>query len=101
MPQWNSQRASGRRAAEGLAKHVPTGDPSMNFRTLSFAAAAAGSLAFVGCGGSDDDFSVPPAEQLRTACPGLGGQTVAASAIGLPSGNATIASATFVPAAAQ
>ncbi|MGK9166650.1 tannase/feruloyl esterase family alpha/beta hydrolase [Inquilinus limosus] len=44
---------------------------------------------------------VPGADELKAACPGLAGQAVPPSAIGLPSGPAAIVSATFVPAAPQ
>ena len=42
---------------------------------------------------------MPSAEQLGAACPALAGKTIPASAIGLPSGDATVASAVLVAAA--
>ncbi len=57
------------------------------------------------CGGGHDDSGntpdVPSSEVLKSACPTLSGQTIAASTIGLPSGNATVTSATFIAAAPQ
>jgi feruloyl esterase len=43
--------------------------------------------------------TTPSAEQLKGACPTLNGQSIPSSSIGLPSGNASITSATFVAAA--
>ena len=64
--------------------------------------AAIGCLGLLGaCGGDDDDFTIPSAGQLTAACPALAGKSIAGSAIGLPSGSATITSATFVPAAPE
>jgi hypothetical protein len=66
------------------------------------AAAAAAALALIGCSSGDDpDAGVPSAAQLATTCPTLAGKSIASAAIGLPSGNATINSATFVPAVAE
>ena len=45
--------------------------------------------------------SASDATALQAACPSLTGMTIPASAIGLPSGTASIESATFVPAVAQ
>ena len=45
--------------------------------------------------------ALPSGEQLKAACRTLAGRTVPASSIGLPSGDATITSATLVDAAAQ
>jgi hypothetical protein len=42
--------------------------------------------------------SRPTPESLQSACPQLARQTIPPSSIGLPSGAATVASATFVPA---
>ena len=64
-------------------------------------------VAVWGCGGSDDNgggtgpVSLPAAEQLKTACPTLAGRAIPAASIGLPSGNATVASATLVAAVPQ
>lgn len=44
---------------------------------------------------------MPDTTALQQACPALAGRTVPASEIGLASGSGTVASATFVPAAAQ
>lgn len=49
----------------------------------------------------DDSRDVPTPEQLIAACPTLAGQIIRSDSIGLPSGNATVASATFIPAAPQ
>lgn len=57
-------------------------------------------MCLAACGGTSDS-SPPTAQSLQTACPGIAGTHVAASQIGLPSGAATVASATFVAAAAQ
>lgn len=58
-----------------------------------------------GCGGSDDNGAgpapLPSAEQLRAACPTLAGRVIPATAIGLPSGTATVATATLVAAVPQ
>jgi len=70
---------------------------------LSCGTVAAGAL-LTACFGGDDDsapVAVPTAEELKAACPALTGQTILARAIGLASGNATVASAVFVPAAPQ
>jgi feruloyl esterase len=59
------------------------------------------------CGGGHDDNghvpepTVPSSEALKSACPTLSGQTIAASTIGLPSGAATVTSATLMAAALQ
>src|SRR5205823_1850322 len=45
-----------------------------------------------------DTMALPGADQLKAACPTLAGQTIPAASIGLPSGNATIATATFTAA---
>lgn len=45
--------------------------------------------------------SAPTAQELKSTCPSLAGRSIAASFIGLPSGSATITSATFVAAAPQ
>jgi len=44
--------------------------------------------------------TAPTADALRSACPSLSGQTIPAARIGLPSGDATVASAALVPAVA-
>lgn len=51
--------------------------------------------------GSDSPPPIPEASALQQACPGLSGATVAAGRIGLPSGDATIDSATLVAAAGE
>jgi feruloyl esterase len=43
----------------------------------------------------------PTAEELKSTCPRLAGYTIPPSAIGLPSGVATLASATYSPAATE
>lgn len=67
--------------------------------------AAMASASLAACGGSSSSIvgqsTIPSAQVLRGTCPALAGTTVPSSAIGLPSGNAVITSATFVPAAAQ
>ena len=45
--------------------------------------------------------ALPGAEQLKAACATLAGRVIAAASIGLPSGNASIASATMVAANAS
>jgi len=52
--------------------------------------------------GRAEDGPVAPAgaEQLKTACPKLAGRVIPAASIGLPSGDASIASATLVAASA-
>lgn len=72
----------------------------MKLARLGIAVTAAAFLTLPGCGG-DDDAVIPSADQLRTDCPTLNGKVIAASSIGLPSGSATISSATFVAAAAE
>ncbi|KAF1023893.1 MAG: Mono(2-hydroxyethyl) terephthalate hydrolase [Paracidovorax wautersii] len=62
---------------------------------------AAACLALTACGSGDEPAEGPSAVELQARCPSLAGQTIAASAIGLPSGAASIGSATFVPAVAQ
>jgi feruloyl esterase len=52
-------------------------------------------------GGGGDDFTVPSADALKSACPSLSGKVIASSAIGLASGDAAVTSATFVPAVAE
>lgn len=65
------------------------------------------SMALWGCGSGDDGGSaaaapaLPSADQLKTVCPTLAGRVIPAASIGLPSGNATVGSATFVAAAPQ
>jgi feruloyl esterase len=68
-------------------------------RALAFAFAAT-SAVLSGCDIGDDDEPPPSptAQELQAACPGLQGQTIPAASIGLPSGNATVNSATFVAA---
>ena len=60
---------------------------------------------FAACSSDDDDPAAPTppsaAEALKSACPGLAGATVPASAIGLPSGAATVDSAIVVAAVDQ
>jgi feruloyl esterase len=75
----------------------------MKLRALKLVlGAGAVALALAACGGRNhDDFNVPTADQLKSACPTLSGKLVASSAIGLPSGNATVTSATFVPASPE
>ena len=59
-------------------------------------------LLLAGCGGGGgDDFTVPSADALKSACPSLTGKVIDNSAMGLASGNATVTSATFVPAVAE
>ncbi len=50
------------------------------------------------CGGSDSHVATPDKTALARSCPELAGKTVPTSEIGLPSGMATIASATLVAA---
>ena len=52
-------------------------------------------------GAAGDPPPMPQAASLRTACPGLAGRTVPAGSLGLPSGDAVLASATLVAAAPQ
>lgn len=63
------------------------------------AGAALATVALLGACGGDDQPAVPERAALQQACPLLAGKTVEASAIGLPSGAATVAQATLVPAA--
>jgi hypothetical protein len=63
--------------------------------------ALSGVIASAGCSDDDSSPAVPDQAALQQACPGLAGRTIAATEIGLPSGNASVASATFVPAVAQ
>ena len=60
---------------------------------------------FAACSSDDDDPAAPTppsaAEALKSACPGLAWATVPASAIGLPSGAATVDSAIVVAAVDQ
>ena len=58
--------------------------------------ALAASALLGGCASTPAE--LPAAADLKAACAGLTGQTIAASAIGLPTRGATIASATFMPA---
>ncbi len=62
------------------------------------AAAFAGAVLLAGCATAPER-PVPEAQALRQACPALAGQQVAAGEIGLPSGAATVTSATLVAAA--
>ncbi|MFT3821481.1 MAG: tannase/feruloyl esterase family alpha/beta hydrolase [Rubrivivax sp.] len=69
----------------------------VDVRTLS-AMGLATSLALLhGCGDGGPP-PVPDQASLAQSCPALAGRTIAASEIGLPSGAATIQSATLVPA---
>ena len=70
----------------------------MSLRSLFYVAAIGCFGLLGGCGGDDDDDFTVPAGQLTSACPALAGKSIASSAIGLPSGSATITSVTFVPA---
>jgi hypothetical protein len=65
---------------------------------LCIGAVACGSR---GGSGGHAELLVPTADMLKTACPKLSGQVIAATSIGLPSGRATITSAAFAPAAPQ
>ncbi len=66
----------------------------MKHRRLSaVAGSAAAAMALAAC------TSLPSAEQLGASCSTFAGRSVAASSIGLPSGNATVASAVLVAAA--
>jgi pimeloyl-ACP methyl ester carboxylesterase len=80
-------------------KHISCRGP---LAAAAAAVTATAALALTGCSSSDDpDAGVPSAAQLATTCPTLAGKSIASAAIGLPSGNATITSATFVPAVAE
>jgi len=61
--------------------------------TFARLATCAVSLALTGCG-----VVAPSTERQSVACPALTGLSVATASIGLPTGGARIASATFVPA---
>lgn len=67
----------------------------MTHRSTSLLLAAGAALGLAGCS------STPTSTALAQACPGLAGQTVPASAIGLPSGAATVNAAALVPAVAE
>jgi hypothetical protein len=69
----------------------------MPFVRLRIAVCAAAALLLAGCAGMKGA-PVPSAEQLKVSCPQLAGQTIAASAIALPSGSAAITSSAVVPA---
>jgi feruloyl esterase len=64
-----------------------------------FAGAALATVALLGACGGDDQPPMPDRAALQQACPTLAGKTVEASAIGLPSGTASVAQATLVAAA--
>ena len=66
-----------------------------SLRTLCVVLACLGAAA---CGSGDDEPAIPSADVLRDSCPGLVGKRIAAAAIGLPSGDATLVSSTFVAA---
>ena len=65
----------------------------------ALAGAALGTLSLLAACGSDDATPVPDRAALQQACPTLAGKVVAATAIGLPSGAATVSQATLVAAA--
>ncbi|MEF7613060.1 tannase/feruloyl esterase family alpha/beta hydrolase [Aquincola sp. MAHUQ-54] len=65
------------------------------------AACLGAALLLAGCGGDGGDPPVPAVAELQQACPRLAGTTVGPGAIGLPSGTATVASATLVAASAD
>ncbi len=67
----------------------------MSIRPIAMLAACVAALFLAACG------SAPTAAQLAQACAGLAGQTVAAAAIDLPSGPATVNSALLVAAVAE
>ncbi len=67
----------------------------MNAHFLPMLAAGAASIYLAGCA------SAPSAVQLGQACAGLAGKSIAASAIGLPSGPATVSSAVLVTPVAE
>lgn len=74
---------------------------TLNAAAWRYPAACFGAaLLLAGCGG-DGDPPIPTAAALQQACPALVGATVQASAIGLPSGAATVASAKLVAASAD
>ena len=63
-------------------------------------AAAIACLCVAACGSMGPAPLAPAAADFKTSCTALQGQVVASAQIGLPSGSATIRSATFMPAAA-
>lgn len=64
----------------------------------SFSTALSGALLLCACGGNETA-PIPEPSVLRQSCPTLAGQAVAPADIGLPSGQATVTTATIVPAA--
>lgn len=68
-----------------------------NFDLIKSGVISATAVFITACSGSDS-VAVPDKASLAQACPGLAGKAIAASEIGLPSGIATIASATLIPA---
>lgn len=84
---------------------MTTTKPSLPSGLTLIATAVSCAFLATACGGSDGNGEqlkpIPSKEALQQVCPTLTGKTVAATAIGLPSGAATVSQATLVAATAD